>query len=96
MPSEVDRPSWLARPAIFLVRVYQVVFSPLKHILLGPHAGCRFHPTCSEYARVSLRRFGLFRGSWIALRRVLRCHPFHPGGEDPVPEKHTCNDHFHQ
>ena len=72
---------------IFLVRVYQVLISPLKRMLLGPHAGCRFHPTCSEYARQALMTHGLFRGSWLALRRILRCHPFHPGGHDPVPPK---------
>lgn len=47
---------------------------------------CRFHPTCSQYAAVAVRRHGLFRGGWIASLRILRCHPFHPGGHDPVPE----------
>ncbi|MBC2596225.1 membrane protein insertion efficiency factor YidD [Ruficoccus amylovorans] len=76
-----------ARAAAALVVVYQLVFSPMKRMLLGPNAGCRFHPTCSEYARISLLRFGLWRGSWMALLRIFRCHPFHPGGHDPVPEK---------
>lgn len=64
---------------IALVRAYRIVASPL----LGP--SCRFHPTCSDYAIDALRRFGPLRGSWLALRRVGRCHPWHPGGYDPVP-----------
>ncbi|MBW2701154.1 MAG: membrane protein insertion efficiency factor YidD [Deltaproteobacteria bacterium] len=66
-------------PLIFLVRLYQVILSPL----LGPR--CRFYPTCSEYAIESLRRYGAWKGLWLALRRVGRCHPFHTGGVDPVP-----------
>ncbi|HSK90315.1 MAG TPA: membrane protein insertion efficiency factor YidD [Euzebyales bacterium] len=48
---------------------------------------CRFHPTCAEYAVTALRRFGLLRGSWLAVRRVGRCHPWNPGGVDYVPER---------
>jgi hypothetical protein len=62
-----------------LVRIYQRVLSPW----LGPR--CRFHPSCSCYALESLERHGAWRGTWLSLRRVLRCHPFHPGGFDPVP-----------
>jgi putative membrane protein insertion efficiency factor len=62
-----------------LVHVYRVTLSPL----LGP--GCRFEPSCSAYALEALERHGARRGSWLALRRVLRCHPFHPAGFDPVP-----------
>lgn len=47
---------------------------------------CRFTPTCSQYALTAIRKFGVFRGGLLALKRILRCHPFHPGGYDPVPE----------
>lgn len=62
-----------------LIHGYQYLISPL----LGPH--CRFHPTCSHYAVTAIERFGLWRGGYLALRRLLRCHPLHPGGHDPVP-----------
>ncbi len=61
------------------IRFYQRFVSPL----LPPT--CRFHPTCSQYAREALVRHGPIRGSYLALRRIGRCHPFHPGGFDPVP-----------
>jgi uncharacterized protein len=63
-----------------LVRLYQLLLSPL----LPP--SCRFTPTCSAYAIEALRTHGAFYGSWLSMRRLLRCHPFHPGGYDPVPE----------
>lgn len=62
-----------------LIRVYQWTLSPL----LG--ATCRFHPTCSHYALEALRSHGTLRGSWLTLKRIGRCHPWHPGGIDPVP-----------
>jgi putative membrane protein insertion efficiency factor len=68
------------RPVLlFLIRGYQFLLSPW----VGNH--CRFHPTCSEYARIAVTRHGSLRGSWLALRRLSRCHPWHPGGADPVP-----------
>ena len=64
---------------IFLVRGYQVVISPL----LPP--ACRYYPSCSAYAIEALERHGALKGSWLAARRLARCHPFRPGGYDPVP-----------
>jgi len=64
-----------------LIRAYQLAISPW----LGPR--CRFDPTCSEYAADSIRRFGPVRGSWLAFRRVARCHPWGGSGYDPVPEE---------
>ncbi|HYF80332.1 MAG TPA: membrane protein insertion efficiency factor YidD [Symbiobacteriaceae bacterium] len=63
-----------------LVRFYRRYLSPLKG---GPT--CRFHPTCSQYAYEALERHGAMKGTYLAVRRILRCHPFHPGGYDPVP-----------
>jgi putative membrane protein insertion efficiency factor len=62
------------------VRFYQRYLSPLKG---GPT--CRFYPTCSQYAYEALAKYGAIRGSYLAVKRILRCHPFHPGGYDPVP-----------
>ncbi|QJQ16446.1 membrane protein insertion efficiency factor YidD [Enterobacter hormaechei] len=68
-----------SRVLIALIRVYQRLISPL----LGPH--CRFTPTCSSYGIEALRRFGVIKGSWLTVKRVLKCHPLHPCGDDPVP-----------
>jgi len=68
---------------IFLIRLYQVAFSPL----LGSR--CRFAPSCSEYAREALRSHGVFRGSILAIKRLSCCHPWHSGGYDPVPPAET-------
>ena len=65
---------------IGILRVYQLLISPL----LGQH--CRFYPSCSHYAVEAIERYGSLQGSWLALRRIARCHPWHPGGVDPVPE----------
>jgi uncharacterized protein len=72
--------------AILLVRMYQVVLSPLKAIFFGTPSCCRYSPTCSCYAVEALRRHGLVRGSLIAARRIFRCHPWGGAGDDPVPE----------
>ena len=65
---------------IVLIRTYQLLISPL----LPP--ACRFYPSCSTYALEAVRRFGVFAGIWLALKRLARCHPWHPGGVDLVPE----------
>lgn len=64
---------------VMLIRLYQLAFSPL----LGHR--CRFHPRCSDFALESLRRYGLIKGIWLAVKRVGCCHPWHRGGFDPVP-----------
>jgi uncharacterized protein len=62
-----------------LIRLYRYALSPL----LGPN--CRFYPSCSCYAEEALNAHGVLRGGWLSVRRILRCHPWHPGGYDPVP-----------
>lgn len=70
---------WPRKSGVVLIRGYQRTISPL----LPPT--CRFSPSCSEYTRMAIERHGLGRGVWLGMRRLLRCHPFHPGGFDPVP-----------
>ncbi len=70
----------MSRVILGAIGAYRYAISPL----LGRN--CRFYPSCSEYAMEAVRRHGALRGSWLALRRVGCCHPFHPGGYDPVPE----------
>ena len=74
------KPSLPARAALMFLRVYQAFFSPIMPL------SCKYYPTCSHYAYEAVERFGVRRGSWMALRRLLRCNPFTHGGFDPVPE----------
>lgn len=71
---------------IKIIRFYQIAISPLKP------PTCRFYPTCSQYGLTAVKRFGAFRGGWLTIKRILKCHPFHPGGFDPVPEKNSTSD----
>lgn len=80
-PTLVDLP---ARAASGLVWVYQKTVSPAL-VVLDPTGGCRFAPTCSHYARGALAEHGLIFGTALTLRRLAKCGPWHPGGEDPVP-----------
>ena len=69
-----------------VIRGYQLLISPI----LGPR--CRFTPTCSHYAIEAIKTHGTMKGSWLALKRILKCHPLHSGGSDPVPPKNNrCN-----
>lgn len=79
-----NRPSLPARAASGLIEVYQQAVSPAL-AALNPAGGCRFAPTCSHYAREALRAHGLLAGLGLTLRRLAKCGPWHPGGEDPVP-----------
>ncbi|NOZ95588.1 MAG: membrane protein insertion efficiency factor YidD [Acidobacteria bacterium] len=74
-----EHPGVAARFAVGILRFYKRWISPA----LPP--ACRYEPTCSEYAAGAIAKHGFFRGGWMGLKRILRCHPFHPGGHDPVP-----------
>lgn len=63
---------------ILIIKFYRLVISPLKP------PSCRFIPTCSEYAILAIEKYGIVRGGYMAIKRILKCHPFHPGGYDPV------------
>jgi putative membrane protein insertion efficiency factor len=67
------------RIVMALIRGYQLT---LSHLVFTQ---CRFEPSCSRYTHVAVERYGALKGSWLGVRRILRCHPFHPGGYDPVP-----------
>ncbi|GMV78779.1 MAG: putative membrane protein insertion efficiency factor [Chitinophagaceae bacterium] len=69
----------LAFPFLLLIKLYQLIISPL----LGPK--CRFTPTCSQYATEALKKYGIFKGSWLAIKRISKCHPAGGSGYDPVP-----------
>lgn len=81
-----------ARERIFrgLLAAYKRVISPALHALPGSRGACRFQPTCSEYATIAFAEHGVMRGMAMAIGRVLRCHPLHGGGFDPVPEKRSA------
>lgn len=70
---------WPREVVLGMIRVYQV---SLAHIMVSQ---CRYTPSCSRYTYEAVERYGALRGSWMGVKRILRCHPFHPGGYDPVP-----------
>jgi len=75
----------LVFPFIVLVRFYQVAISPYTP------ATCRYSPTCSHYTVEALKKYGLFYGGWLSIKRIFSCHPWSKGGYDPVPEKEDLN-----
>jgi putative membrane protein insertion efficiency factor len=76
---------------IFAIRVYRWTIAPAQIFLFGPTGGCRFTPSCSQYALDAVRARGALVGSWLAARRICRCHPWGGCGHDPVPEKELFN-----
>ena len=86
----------MRRVSLGFIRVYQVTIGPL----FGMMSSCRYEPTCSHYGYEAIQRFGARKGWWLAIRRISRCHPFHEGGFDPVPETYvswrTARRHHHE
>lgn len=74
---------------LFIIGFYRKVISPLKP------PTCRFYPTCSSYGLEAIQKFGAFKGGYLTIKRILKCHPFHPGGLDPVPDEWKCKKHTH-
>lgn len=79
--------SWAVRFIRLLIRFYQRFLNPILKVIGGPTAGCRFHPTCSRYFLEACEKHGAITGSYLGIRRILRCHPWGGSGEDPVPPK---------
>lgn len=71
----------LITPFLFLIKVYQTFISPLTP------ASCRYNPTCSHYSKEALKKHGLFKGGWLAIKRIFSCHPWGGSGFDPVPDE---------
>lgn len=82
----MDNGGMIKSVVLGLIRIYQKTLS-FDHGIIGKIFGerfCRFHPTCSEYSYQAIERYGIFRGSWMGLKRIIRCHPWNDGGYDPV------------
>lgn len=85
-PAELPTPL-TAWPVLSLLWVYKHFISLPLHLAAGPGAGCRFHPSCSDYAAQAVRVHGPLRGTWLGFRRFIKCTPLHPGGVDFVPPR---------
>jgi len=85
--SEINPIKWLL---LNLIKGYRLFISPL----LG--RSCRFYPTCSSYSLQAIERYGVLKGLWLSLKRIARCHPYHPGGYDPLPEPENKNKRNHE
>jgi hypothetical protein len=78
--------SFVIRVSSFVIRFYQLTISPVQVFLFGSTGGCRFTPTCSQYAMDAIREHGALAGGWMGLKRICRCHPWGRCGHDPVPK----------
>jgi hypothetical protein len=74
---------------LLAIRVYRLTIAPAQVFLFGPTGGCRFTPTCSQYAMDAIRDHGALAGGWMGLKRICRCHPWGEDGHDPVPQNET-------
>lgn len=77
--------------SISLIRFYQLFISPMKIFLFGSSSCCRFHPTCSNYSILAFKKFGFLKGFYLTICRLLRCHPWHPGGIDYLPNNKNAS-----
>ena len=77
----------VAKCAVGMIRLYQWTLAPLWVLIVGPMASCRYTPTCSPYTVEAIQVHGLFKGSYLGVRRICRCHPWGGSGEDPVPQR---------
>jgi uncharacterized protein len=83
-PFPNHRVRWFSAVALVLIASYRTVLSPILFVIYGP--ACRFEPTCSAYAGEAIARYGIARGGWMALKRLLRCRPLGGWGFDPLPD----------
>ena len=88
-------PALMLRLVRSTIRVYQCTLSPLLCLLCGPDSGCRFTPTCSAYFLEAVETHGVFRGSWLGLKRLARCQPWGGCGYDPVPSRKNLASSLH-
>ena len=82
----ISASSLVIRALTLAIRAYQLTISPMQAFLCGPTGGCRFTPSCSQYAMDAIRSHGALAGSWLAVKRICHCHPWGGCGHDPAPE----------